>query len=737
MRRGKAYVKPRLLLARPHAAMFGLVRGWQRAGSLRTNSFGVRLLRFGSAPFAGATIQYSVRALMNLRSIAACALVVVFGLGAGLTPATADARPSRKQLREAETNAKLAKEYFRDKRYEEAADLFMKVYRLSKKVTAVFNAARCKEMATRYGEARSLFELYLSISDNEAGKEDAREHLVDIAARLEQKRKAEEAKRAAAVERAKKAALDQVNAEKAMLEAQAAREVAEKRALELENKSKANAAAVAAAAATKAATAKVAAAKAKPRKLGGLVVLPPSGVHGGELAIAATASLQVVTAQAVLARLGKVRSVATYNRAESSRGVGGACDFPCRLGVARALGARWAIATSVKERGATFEMQSVLWRTVDMAQDGVIKAKGRTPKELQWAYRQVVGDLFNKIRVLPVAAIRLARPMVAARGAPSPAIVEVVTQPYGAQMWLDGKKIAKSPGTLRLRAGWHRLQFSLAGYRHRGGLFYVERAKGYRVTVALPRLVKPKIASAPRVAAQPRRRRSPKTSGRRATSRTTTHPSPAGSRARGSAGGRSSAATNQPRRRSSAKSQIVREVATPGVGWLWGMVIHITGGIGVFEERSAGSEGGADISLGGGGFFHFGYASDGLPHIPWFSLVGGVKFNAWQGFYHDGSSSVSPNGPELFYGLILPRMWGVMLSGHRAWVGNDLSLDLHGYNSVGIGVARTSDFLFWRFAFEKRTSSDRSVGLDAFGQGPTGRLLVEGGFKFGGAQFNR
>ena len=83
-------------------------------------------------------------------------------------------RASDADSKQGEVVAEQAKQAFKEKRFEEAARLFMRAYALTKQPALVFNAARSYEEAGKRGDATSLFRLYTTLSDDVDGVADAR-----------------------------------------------------------------------------------------------------------------------------------------------------------------------------------------------------------------------------------------------------------------------------------------------------------------------------------------------------------------------------------------------------------------------------------------------------------------------------------------------------------------------------------------------------------------------------------
>ena len=91
--------------------------------------------------------------------------------------------PESAVLAEAEGLARQAKEAFIAKDFEVAAKLFMSAYGKSHSPALVFNAARSYEEAGKVGDAAALFRLYISLTSDTAGLQEAREHLAKLEAR--------------------------------------------------------------------------------------------------------------------------------------------------------------------------------------------------------------------------------------------------------------------------------------------------------------------------------------------------------------------------------------------------------------------------------------------------------------------------------------------------------------------------------------------------------------------------
>ena len=666
--------------------------------------------------------------------IGLCALTAISITAA---PTAVQARaPTRKELAEAETYVKLAKEKFRAKQYQDASELFMQVYRLSHKQSAVFNAARCKEMGGRLAEAKGLFELYLTIADSDDGKSDARAHLVGIAEQIAAQKRAKEAADA-------QQAQAQKQAEEAARKSEEARVEAEKRAQKLQQDKKRRA------------------------TLAGLCVLPPTGVQGGDMALATAKVLQIAANEARAAAIGNVRGVADYNRAESQRGVVGTCDLACRLSVARGLGVRWALGTSVQVQNGRVRLRSVLWRTLDMGQDGTIEVDVADADALVAGFAEAAGDLFNGVRVLPLAVGKTAAAQLPGAGTPTGARIDIVTQPAGATVWLDARRIGNSPAHVDVKQGWHRLQFRLNGYRERGGLFYVAGTAAGQVSVALPQFVAPKpiatpapvadklakggtVAAAGTATGAPAGTKNPQKQPPSAAGPTvaapaahppaaapqptapTASPSPAQPLANGR--GQPDPRTYQ---QPGLGAGIDDSVASAGVGWQFGFVGHFTGTASIFEPRDDTEQGGTDLSFGGGAFLHLGYASESAPHVPWVYLAAGGKYYSFQGNLAGANSVTAVSGATTWVGLGFPRLWGLRASWQRSFMNQPLIDDLDTFTTVGLGKVLSLSWFYVYTGFESRLDSQRNPAVDVYGLGPKVRLLIELGFNVGGVRLSR
>ena len=113
----------------------------------------------------------------KLSPIIAGALTTVLMVCPATAPRVAHAAnraADKAEAKQAEVVASQAKQAFKDKKFEDAARLFMKAYAISKQAALVFNAARAYEEAGKAGDAASLFRLYATLADDVDGVADAR-----------------------------------------------------------------------------------------------------------------------------------------------------------------------------------------------------------------------------------------------------------------------------------------------------------------------------------------------------------------------------------------------------------------------------------------------------------------------------------------------------------------------------------------------------------------------------------
>jgi len=90
------------------------------------------------------------------------------------TPAAAQTSPP------AEAVATQAKEQFKAGEFEAAAKLFMQAYAKSHAPALLYNAARAYEEAGKKGDALTLFRLYITLSPDAEGIQDARQRIAKL-----------------------------------------------------------------------------------------------------------------------------------------------------------------------------------------------------------------------------------------------------------------------------------------------------------------------------------------------------------------------------------------------------------------------------------------------------------------------------------------------------------------------------------------------------------------------------
>ena len=112
-----------------------------------------------------------------------CFLVALMLCGLG-PPVPAFAQPNASQLARAEVINARARAAFAQKKYEEAAELFLAAYELSGSPGTLFNAARAMQQAGKLREARELFHLFRSKTRDTKGVADADAQLRLIDAEL-------------------------------------------------------------------------------------------------------------------------------------------------------------------------------------------------------------------------------------------------------------------------------------------------------------------------------------------------------------------------------------------------------------------------------------------------------------------------------------------------------------------------------------------------------------------------
>ncbi len=508
--------------------------------------------------------------------------------------------------RQAEDLNLQAKQAFRDGQFDQAADLFMQVYDLALTPNAVFNAARAREQAKKLPEARALLELYLKIEKTPAGLADGQAHLKSIDAAIAAQAQADADARGK-VEAAANDANRQATAARAELDRQKA------------EKSRQDAAA------------------AQRKTSDGLVVLPPAGTTDEDTEKVAREVQSALQREAQDAGLGIVVPVTDYLRAEQNRpvvGVAAACDFRCRLEVARGLGAAWAVTTTLRQDGKDLRVRLVLWQTADAAELAAVEASGLTLPGLSLRGQRLAGELLNGVRRFALVPVP---PPAGATGSET-ATVALSSDPPGALASLDDLDIGPTPLTLRPTAGLHRLRLSLPGFHPRAGSFMALN-RPHKLAVSLPPQLPPEAP--PAIAALP----VPVAAAPAVAPPVSAVASPPATEVKKSA--ETEPPTAKPAEAKSAK------------GFVWGIVPHLEGGLAMLTDAQQQTT--ADLNWGAGAFVHMSRAVDG--EVPLVSWVGGARYQSYAGMLTSGPDpAAKPSGVAVWTGVLFPRFGGLCAS---------------------------------------------------------------------------
>jgi hypothetical protein len=623
-------------------------------------------------------------------------LTVLLALLSLSVPALAKPKPEEAQAKELNEQAKQA---FGAKRYDEAADLFLRVYDLMRTPTAVFNAARAREEARKLPEAKALFELYQRIERSPQGQEDAAQHLAAIEAlqraEADARARAETEARARAEMEARAQAEAKVRQE---LEARARVEAEARKAREEAD------AAARKALAEQQALERLKAEKAKldaergQAPLRGVTLLPPSGARDEEAAKVLRELLTATAQDAAANRLAPVQSVAAYLTAEHARGSSSACDLVCQLGVARSLGSAWAVSTQLREEGSGWHVRQVLWRTSDLGDSGALELSATSLANLPTRHRAVLGQLWLQVRVLA--------PSPQAETSPSPVLL-VHTEPAGAAVLVDDREVGTSPLRLPLTPGWHRLRARKPGWLADGGL--VQATSGVQL-VAL-RLRPEWVAEAqrsPEPVAQVAKEAKPAQPARTPAAATRVAPTTA-----------EPAPTATPPALVGASPP---QTSGEAHGWKWGAGATVAAGAGLMANADDALHG--DLGLGVGGHGFIGWSPAGPA---WVALVGGLQWQNYLGL-HGGAA---PSGVGGWLGLLVPST-NLQVSLHRTWLSIDDGAGFH-CDSLGVRLVQAPDWWYMAAGAELLLDSSRSVQRDEFGGGPSVRLTLDLGVNFYGA----
>lgn len=657
---------------------------------------------------------------LALRFALALSLGLVL-LGAIAAPVRA-ARPAKitNQQRATALNEQ-ARQAFKDGRFEEAADLFLQVYDLVRTPTAVFNAARAREAAKKWPEAKALFELYARIEKSREGQDDALRHIAEIDATVKAeagRRQREEADvrakaeaeanqaRDAAELAAKKAEqerqeLDRLKAQEAdRLKTQAAEKVRELERLK----------------ALEAQGARAGAQPGRSAELAGMTCLPPTGATSEDSVRALQAVLQAVQAEARAAQVVPAHPVADYIQAEMGRNLPGPCDFHCQLGIARSLGSAFALTTDLRYESGKMRLRHVLWRTADATDAAQIEVVAWTLPGLQLRATAAAGDLWNTVRRFTV------RPFPAQAPGEAATALQIESVPPGAQVLVDEREVGTTPMRMAIQPGNHLIRVQKAKFHGRSGSLALSRGAQW-VQVQLPAQPEPEP---PPPGSQANDLSGTLRSGATPPGRNPADPlaPPAPAAPTGASPPAATPADKSPAGASPAPG------ATEKSGLRWGVVVSAEGGAALIEDAAA--KVAPDVSWGLGTFGHVGWttASDG-PALA--SLVAGVRWHKFEGI--SASSQVpaaTPHGVSGWLGVLVPAV-NLLVSAHHNWMVVDNQFSDFTYNTLQARVIQGKGWLFLGFGVEVLLNSERPrAELDEFGIGPNLRLTVELGVNLGG-----
>lgn len=648
-------------------------------------------------------------------------------LGSSLSPRPSYAAGSKTQVQKAEQLNTQAREAFKAGRFDEAVDLFMQVYDLTRTTTAVFNAARAREAAHKPIEAKALYELYLNIEKSPDGLADARKRLADIETQTHQDA-AQQAAQAAAAAAAAKADAD---AAQKRLEADKAE--AERQRLEKERQEAARAKAV----------------------LAGVTFLPPTGETNEECVRTTQEVMGAAQGEARTAQFGDIHPVGDYTQAEQARTLPGGCDFRCQMGVARGMGSAYALTTALSSAGGQWRLRLVLWRVTDTVDAGHVEVMAYTLAGLAQRGRRAAGEVFNGVRKLNVVTV----PTPTAPAAGSPANLLVDSDPAGATVIVDDAEKGLAPLMVVLSPGAHVVRVQKAGFHARGGVAQVVSGTS-RVTLALAPVLAPEAAPAAVVApvapapvptpvaaaAQPAQTAAP--------SPTPPPPPPAPqptqptqpARRTGltaaqvaadhKAAAASAAATPAPTSAPPAPTPTATPTPPPpppaapsGSGLLWGGVLHLEGALATAEDPNRKVK--PDASIGGGAFMHFGYGEK--ESAAWISGLVGARYFSYQGLSAGSkASAATPHGMSYWMGVAFPRAAGLTASFHYNTSAQDNRTDNFNFMTWSVRLISAKRTFYFAMGVEGLLASQRKSNIyDEFGLGPQLRIGLEMGVNIG------
>ncbi len=605
-----------------------------------------------------------------------------------------------------------AKQKFKDGAFDEAAELFMRVYNLVRLPSAVFNAARAREAAKKWEAARALYQLYLEIEKAPDGIADARLRL-------------------AAVDGAQK---DEDRARLQLVEKQRAEQDLAKQGDETARKAKELAEA------QQRAEERLKAERAKSdqtRKLQpGVTLLPAQGATNEESVRALQTLAQTLVAEAKAARIGDVHPASDYFRAESARAQTGTCDFHCQLGLVRHLGSQYAIATVLRQDGDQLRIRLVLWRTDEEGADaGQMEVTAWTLADVTSRAVATAGGLFNQVRAIGVEPTRETVDQLT-----------IDSQPSGAMASVNEVDVGRTPVTMPISLGKHRIRLQKDGFQTRGGQILIATG-GQRVMLQLPPEVFAAAAKAPPIAPPSQPPNLPLNQPLQPAERTAQgvqeppavqHPPPPVKK------GFVSAPIEHPKPEQKAVRRDQQPPAAAGPGAAsggdqsvqTGLVLEGDASFAAIPSQSDGQlRNNADVALGVGALVHLGWGED--DKAPVVSLLLGLGYFQFAGLLDTLPPFPQASGPRYTVGVALPRVGGLAFTAnfHQASLKNgnsDFSFTTVGAKAI---ISKTGGY--FAVGFQARVASDRVDDLDSFGLGPIFQLVFEFGGNIGGVPLSR
>jgi len=158
------------------------------------------------------------------------------------------------------------------------------------------------------------------------------------------------------------------------------------------------------------------------------------------------------TELAAAVHTGLARASVTSAEIDAARATeAAACiDDACIVAIARAQGVRWVVRPRVHVDDRNFDIGATL---ID-SRDGVVLGTVSTTCEL-CGTAEVAEELANQVATLAGKLARIE---------PEPARLVLTTDPSGAEIVVDGRGVGRSPQTLSLAAGRHRIEVRKPGF---------------------------------------------------------------------------------------------------------------------------------------------------------------------------------------------------------------------------------------------------------------------------------